>query len=148
MIQDELARIVDEGGALEGVHYFYAPAEPAVIRAVGLIFASGEWLIGSDSEDASLELGRTDDKSGDIATEKWQMTDVSDIFPWANAIGRTAMWAKLVEDQYGAPDSVQFEFVNQTANSFVVQVTTLDEGMELGLVIPLETPYLVLPDQD
>ncbi|GAA4981002.1 hypothetical protein [Actinopolymorpha pittospori] len=142
MIRDELERIVDEAGALRAVGYFFDPDRPTEIAAVRLMFVDGDWLVSLNRSDATVELTQTSDDVFD----RWRLANVSGLAPWADAIGRTALWTRLVEDQLGAPDAVQFEFVGvpgeSSGESLLIQLMTTDIALVVQVVSTLPTPDL------
>jgi hypothetical protein len=143
MSLDDLARIVDDAGPLRAVGYFFDASRPTDITAVRLMFVSGDFVVGIDEDDASVTLTSTTDE----LFTRWKLFDASHTPPWSAALGKTALWARLVEDQYGAPDGIQFEFIGVPGESASddtvnVQLMTSDIALSVQTLTTLPTPYL------
>lgn len=145
MSLDDLARIVDNAGELRAVGYFFDASRPTEIAAVRLMFVSGDFVVGIDGEDATVTLSETTDE----LFTRWKLFNASAALPWVAAVGKSVLWARLVEDQYGAPDAIQLEFVSIPGesepaedDSVTVQLMTGDIALSVQTLATIPTPNL------
>lgn len=98
--------ICESAGRLVSVRYGFSHVLPADVSAVVLCFESGEWLLTVAPDDDTIRIQEA------AASHDPDLTfrDPPAASPWAPALGKTAVWAWVLENQQGYADGVQFSF--------------------------------------
>lgn len=129
MFQAECAAMCHEGGRLTRVRYG-THAELAAPSAIVLDFEGGSWALTVNEDDDTVEIAEA--KHGLPEELRFHAPPAGS--PWAGALGTSAQWIRVLRNQQGCDDGVQFCFASGGREMCRIQLTAAASTWHVGQV--------------
>lgn len=103
---------------------------PTLLTTIVLDFEAGSWVLAVNPDDDTVQIADPEAAS----LQDLVLTEPPADSPWTSALGATAQWVWILENQQGYADGIQFAFVLDGAHECQVQMIAMASHWKIGVV--------------
>lgn len=127
MFQAERGAMCYSAGHLRGVRYGTFPDAPTMIPAVILDFEGGSWVLAVNADDDTIRIAGSET----LPLEGMRIGEAPEESPWTRALGASAQWIWILQNQQGYEDGVQFSFSREGREVCRIQLIAVASGWHI-----------------
>lgn len=117
-------------GRLVKVRYGTPCDAPTLLTTIVLDFEAGSWVLAVNADEDTARITDTDATS----FQDLLLADPAAASPWTQALGATAQWVWILENQQGYADGIQFDFVRDGTETCRIQLIAMASCWQVGVI--------------